>query len=67
MDLIYLARMPKENSLAIIKSSASVLEKDHALNIQEGHYRANWGVDFTFPEFLAMMIVEKDFQHRIRG
>lgn len=65
MDFIVLPQRPPAEVRTLIENGLVSLKRDHALNLAAGVYRNFPGRDLSFEEFLAMLMLEKDLQHRL--
>lgn len=67
MDVKYLASLPKDQAYAFIKDSLEKLKSDYDLNIRDDLFVLYWDKQFSFEEFLVMMVIEKDLEVRSRS
>jgi hypothetical protein len=53
--------MPRQEAIRLIERALAQLTRDHSLNTEQGLFRALFGRDLSLPEFMAFMLIEKDF------
>lgn len=68
MEMRFLNNLPKEVALGMVVDGLQKLTEDYALNIQHGLFLQLFGRELNLPEFLVMMVMEKDMalRHGIR-